>query len=299
MSIYRADGSLVRELADAKTADFDRYLLGKTEMFTIPTPDGYALPALWTLPVNFDPSRKYPVLISVYGGPNAGTVFDGWKGISNQWLALEGVIQVAVDHRGSGHFGKTGVALMHRRLGFWEMQDYGTAARWLRALPYVDSTRICITGSSYGGYVTCMALTAGAEYFTHGIAELSVTDWRLYDSHYTERFMDAPAENPEGYKEGSVLTHAHKYKGMLAIVHGTMDDNVHMQNAMQLVDTLQHMNKHFEVMFYPVGRHGWGGPEAVHLRSEEYRFYYQYLLRKEFPENLFKNLDASSMRRRR
>jgi dipeptidyl-peptidase 4 len=188
---------------------------------------------------------------------------------------------------------------MHRRLGYWEMQDYGTAARWLRALPYVDSTRICITGSSYGGYVTCMALTAGAEYFTHGIAELSVTDWRLYDSHYTERFMDAPAENPEGYKEGSVLTHAHKYKGMLAIVHGTMDDNVHVQNAMQLVDTLQHMNKHFEAMFYPVGRHGWGGPEAVHLRSEEYRFYYQYLLRKEFPENLFKTLDASALRRRR
>jgi len=299
MSIHRIDGSLVRELGNARTADFDRYLLGKTEMFTIPTPDGYTLPAQWTLPVNFDPSRKYPVLISVYGGPNAGTVFEGWKGISNQWLALEGVIQVAVDHRGSGHFGKNGTALMHRRLGFWEMQDYGTAARWLRALPYVDTTRICITGSSYGGYVTCMALTAGADLFTHGFAELAVTDWHLYDSHYTERYMDTPADNPDGYKEGSVLTHAHKYKGMLQIVHGTMDDNVHMQNVMQLVDTLQHMNKHFEVMFYPDGRHGWRGPEAVHLRSEEYRFYYSYLLRKEFPENLFKTLDASSMRRRR
>jgi dipeptidyl-peptidase 4 len=299
MSLHRSDGSLVRELGDARTEDFGRFLLGKTEMFTIPTPDGYALPACWTLPVNFDPSRTYPVLISVYGGPNAGSVFDGWKGISNQWLALEGVIQVAVDHRGSGHFGKKGAALMHRRLGFWEMRDYGMAARWLRALSFVDSTRICITGGSYGGYVTCMALTAGAEEFTHGFAEFAVTDWHLYDSHYTERFMDSPAENPEGYKEGSVLTHAHKYKGMLAIVHGILDDNVHMQNAMQLVHTLQELNKHFEVMFYPDGRHGWGGPEAVHLRTEEYRFYYLYLLRKEFPELLFKTLDASSMRRRR
>jgi dipeptidyl-peptidase-4 len=299
MSIHRSDGSLVRELGDAMTEDFGRFLLGKTEMLTIPTPDGLALPAYWMLPVNFDPSRTYPVLISVYGGPNAGSVFDGWKGISNQWLALEGVIQIAVDHRGSGHFGKKGVALMHRRLGYWEMHDYGTAARWLRALPYVDSSRICITGSSYGGYVTCMALTAGSDYFTHGIAELAVTDWHLYDSHYTERFMDTPAENPAGYKEGSVLTHAHKYKGMLAIVHGTMDDNVHMQNAVQLVDTLQDLNKHFETMFYPGGRHGWGGQKALHLRLETYRFYYYYLLRKEFPEDLFKTLDASSMRRRR
>ncbi len=299
MSLHRADGSLVRELGNARTEDFGRFLLGTTEMFTIPTPDGYALPAYWTLPVHFDPSRRYPVLISVYGGPDGGSVSDGWKGTSNQWLALEGVIQVSVDHRGSGHFGKKGVALMHRRLGFWEMRDYGTAARWLRALPYVDSTRVCITGSSYGGYVTCMALTAGANDFTHGIAELSVTDWHLYDSHYTERFMDSPAENPEGYKEGSALTHAHKYRGMLAIVHGTMDDNVHFQNSVQLADTLQDLNKHFEMMFYPGGRHGWGGGKALHLRSETYRFYYRYLLRKEFPENLFTTLDASSIRRRR
>jgi dipeptidyl-peptidase-4 len=267
-------------------------------MITIPTADGYALPAVMTLPFDFDSAKHYPVLISVYGGPNAASVFDGWRSLGGQWLAREGVIQLSVDHRGSGHFGKTGAALMHRKLGTWEMHDYIEAVKWLRAQGYVDSTRVCITGGSYGGYVTALAMTAGAEYFTHGVAEYSVIDWRLYDSHYTERFMDSPAENPEGYKEASVLTHAYKYHGMMRIVHGTSDDNVHMQNSIQLVDTLEDMNRHFEMMFYPGGRHGWGGPKAVHLRTDTYRFYYQYLIRKEFPEELFKTLDVASMRRR-
>jgi dipeptidyl-peptidase-4 len=110
--------------------------------------------------------------------------------------------------------------------------------------------------------------------------------------------MDMPSENPDGYREGSVMTHAHKYRGMLRLVHGTMDDNVHMQNTLQLADTLQDLNRTFELMLYPGGRHGWGGPKAVHLRTETYRFYYRYLLQKPFPEELFKTLDASSLRRR-
>jgi dipeptidyl-peptidase-4 len=197
---------------------------------------------------------------------------------------------MAVDHRGSGHFGKEGVALMHRQLGKWEMADYGEAARWLRRQSFVDTTKICITGGSYGGYSTCMALTADADYFTHGIALFSVTDWKLYDSHYVERYMDSPSENPEGYKEGSVLTHAAKYKGVLRIVHGTMDDNVHMQNSIQLINALEDLGKHFEMMIYPGGRHGWGGPKALQLRDETNRFYYQYLLEKPFPAKLFEGV---------
>lgn len=299
MALVRRNGSIVRELGDSKTGEFDNFRLALPEFVTIPTPDGYSLPAVWTLPVDFDPAKVYPVVISVYGGPNSASVVDDWKPLSIQWLAQEGAIQLTVDHRGSGHFGKKATALMHRRLGTWEMHDYAAAVQWLRAQPFVDSTRICITGGSYGGYVTALALTAGAEHFTHGIAEYSVVDWRLYDSHYTERYMDTPAENPGGYAEGSVLTHARKYKGLLRIVHGTMDDNVHMQNSLQLVDTLQQLNKHFELMLYPGARHGWGGQKAVHLRSETYRFYYRHLLRREFPDHLFSTLDASSMRRRR
>jgi dipeptidyl-peptidase 4 len=298
MTLHRNDGTLIRELGDSFTPELVNYRMGRTEMLTIPTADGYQLPAEWTLPVGFNPSQRYPVLISVYGGPGAAGVAEGWKPISRQWLAEEGVIQISLDHRGSGHFGKKGVALMHRKLGTWEMEDYGTAARWLRAQSFVDTTRICITGGSYGGYVTLMALTVHPELFTHGIADYSVTDWLLYDSHYTERFMDAPAENPEGYRMASVLTHAHNLRGVLRIEHGTLDDNVHMQNVLQLVDTLENLNKHFEFMLYPGGRHGWGGPKSAHLRSENYRFYYQYLLQKDFPEALFKTLEGRTGRRR-
>jgi dipeptidyl-peptidase 4 len=298
LALLKGDGTMVRELGSAKTGDFDNYELALAEMLTISTADGYALPAVMTRPFDFDPTHRYPVLISVYGGPGNATVFDGWKSLSGQWLAREGVIQLSVDHRGSGHFGKAGAALMHRKLGTWEMNDYEEAVRWLRAQSWVDSTRICITGGSYGGYVTALALTAGADYFTHGIAEYSVIDWHLYDSHYTERFMDSPAENPDGYRAGSVLTHASKLRGVLRLVHGTSDDNVHMQNTMQLVDTLENLNKTFSLSLYPGGRHGWGGPKAVHLRADTYRFYYEHLIRKPFPEELFKTLDAASMRRR-
>ena len=290
MALCSGSGKVLKDLADSKAEAFGKYMLAKSEMITIRTADGVDLPALWTLPLNFDGRRRYPVLIEIYGGPNGGTVVDRWQGIGGQWLAKEGVIQLAVDHRGSGHFGKEGVALMYRNLGKWEMHDYIEAVKWLRKQPFVDSTKICITGGSYGGYVTCLALTEGADYFTHGLALYSVTDWRLYDSHYVERFMDTPAENPEGYANSSVLTYASKLKGVLRIVHGTMDDNVHMQNVLQLIDKLEDANKHFEFMLYPGGRHGWVGPKALQLQNESYRFYYRYLLEKAFPEDLFNSI---------
>jgi dipeptidyl-peptidase-4 len=290
LALYDSRGKLVRELGESKTKVFDDYKLAKTDMISIRTPDGYDLPASIMMPTDFDPNKKYPVIIGVYGGPLSPTVSDSWRGLSSQWLAMEGVIQLSIDHRGSGHFGKQGASLMHRNLGKWEMNDYIEAAKWLRAKPYVDSTKICITGGSYGGYVTCMALTYGAAYFTHGIASFSVTDWQLYDSHYTERYMDSRTDNPDGYAFGSVMTHADKYKGLLRIVHGTMDDNVHMQNSIQLADKLEELGKHFEFMLYPGGRHGWGGAKANHDRNESYRFYYRELLNKEFPAELFTNM---------
>ena len=284
LALVSNKGKLILELGDSKGTDFDAYAMAKTEILRIPSEDGlFQLPIRITWPLNFDPAKQYPVMINIYGGPNAGTVRDGWQfNGQTQWWAKEGLIQVAMDHRASGQFGKNGINYMHRSLGNWELKDWITIVKWLRTHG-ADSTRVGIAGFSYGGYMTCMALTAGAGYFTHGLAGGSVTDWKLYDSHYTERFMDTPAENPQGYTAGSVMTYADKYKGLLRIYHGTMDDNVHLQNSLQLVKKLQDVKKHFEFMVYPGGRHGWGGNQQFHSTNENNAFIYKNLLKKEVP----------------
>jgi dipeptidyl-peptidase-4 len=282
VALLDTKGKLIRELGDAKGAELDNYALAKTELIRIKSTDGlFDLPAMVTWPTNMDPNKKYPLLVSIYGGPNAGTVMDGWKWNANQqFYAQEGMIQVAFDHRASGHFGKAGVNYMHRNLGYWEMEDYMTMAKWFIEKGQADPTKICITGFSYGGYMSAYALTYGSSVFTHGMAGGSVVDWKLYDSHYTEKFMDTPEENPDGYKSGNVLTHVDKYKGMLQIVHGTMDDNVHMQNSIQLISALEDKGKEFEFMLYPGGRHGWGGTKGVHFNNLKTKFIYKYLLEK-------------------
>lgn len=287
IALVDGKGKLVREIADSKGAEADQYRLAKTELIRVKSDDGlYELPALVTWPLDYDPAKKYPVLISIYGGPNAGTVMDRFTlGAQQQWYAKEGMIQVAMDHRASGHFGKKGQNFIHRNLGYWETKDYSTIVKHLISKG-ADPARICITGFSYGGYMSCYALTYGADVFTHGMAGGSVTDWRLYDTHYTERFMDTPEENPEGYKSSSVLTHAEKYKGKLQIVHGIIDENVHMQNSIQLISKLQDLKKDFEMMIYSGGRHGWGGNKGLHFQNLKTQFVYKNLLLKEMPEEL-------------
>ncbi|MFM9909017.1 MAG: DPP IV N-terminal domain-containing protein [Chitinophagaceae bacterium] len=289
MAIVDTKGKIIRELGNNKGTEFNNYAMPKVELSRIKSTDGlFDLPIVITYPVNFDPAKKYPVLVSIYGGPNAGTVYDRWRqaGGATQWWAQEGIIQVAFDNRSSGHFGKKGLNYIHRQLGKYEIEDYMACGKWLRNQPWVDSNRLGITGGSFGGYMTCMALTYGAAIFNYGIANASVTDWHLYDSHYTERFMDTPNENPEGYQITSVMNYAEKYKGLLRIVHGTSDDNVHMQNSIQLVNKLEELKKHFEFMLYPGERHGIGGNssnKAQHNRIETFAFYYQYLLNKPMP----------------
>ncbi len=278
-------GNVIRELAVAKGSAYDSFKMPKTELSYYQTRDGLELPMTVILPLNFDPAKKYPVWISVYGGPDAGRVFDKWGSPLGQtyWWAKEGVIQVAIDNRSSGHLGKTGMDFIYRKMGKYEIEDYMDAAIHLKSKPYVDGSKIGITGGSFGGYMTAMALTYGADVFTHGVANYSVTDWGLYDTHYTERFMGTPQNNPEGYKITSPLTYADKLKGSLRIVHGTMDDNVHMQNSIQLIDKLQDLNKHFEFMLYPGERHGWGGSKARHSTQENVRYIYQNMLQKVVP----------------
>jgi dipeptidyl-peptidase-4 len=282
MALVNNKGKIIKELGDSKAASFDDYMLAKTELIRVKSDDGlYDLPMKVTWPLNMDPAKKYPVLISIYGGPNAGTCWDNWSlNGQQQWYAKEGLIQVVMDHRASGHFGKEGVNYMHRDLGDWELVDYSTMVKWLIANKQADASKICITGFSYGGYMSTLALTKGADVFTHAMAGGPVTDWTLYDSHYTERFMDLPSENPEGYKTGNVMNYVDKYKGMLQIVHGEIDDNVHMQNSLQLISKLEDAKKDFEMMVYPGGRHGWGGNKGTHFQNLKTKFIYKYLLEK-------------------
>ncbi len=292
MTVVDNNGKIVRELGNMKTKEVDEYKLASTALIRIKSADGlYELPALVTWPAHMDPQKKYPMLISIYGGPNAGTVWDSWNWSPiRQFYANEGLIQVSFDHRASGQFGKEGVNYMFHNLGYWEMADYKTMAQWFIKNGQADPAKIAITGFSYGGYMSCYALTYGADVFTHGMAGGSVVDWHLYDSHYTERYMGTPQNNPEGYKTSSVLSHVDKYKGVLQIVHGTSDDNVHMQNSMQLVSALQDKGKDFEFMLYPGGRHGWGNLPAKnnHFSNLKTKFIYRYLLQKPIPKGLLK-----------
>ncbi|MBE0539199.1 MAG: DPP IV N-terminal domain-containing protein [Ignavibacterium sp.] len=283
LDLLDEDGNLIRNIGDRKSKLYDEYKFGKVETFTIKTSDGLELPAMWVLPPEFDETKKYPVLFSVYGGPGGTDVTNSYSAyLDRYFISQNDIIYFVVDHRGSAYFGKKGKDYLYRNLGKWEINDYIQAAKWLKTKTFVDTTKIGITGGSYGGYVTCMALTLGADYFTHGLAEYSVTDWALYDNVYTERYMDLPSENKEGYKFGSAMTHASNYKGLLRLTHGTLDDNCHMQNTLQLVDKLTNLNKHFELMIYPNERHGVGFPKWVHAQTEYVQFWFKNFLGKDF-----------------
>ena len=271
---YNKSGKLLKEIYKFEQPVYDPSKNSKGEMVKIMTTDGlFNMPAIITYPVNFDPSKKYPVIFAIYGGPDFKNVSNRWPGSNPSWNSQNGIITFTVDHRGSGQFGKKGLDYLYRSLGKWEILDYEDAVKWLRTKAFVDTTRIGITGSSYGGYMTCLALTKGAGYWTHGFAGSSVTDWRLYDNVYTERYMDTPKDNPDGYKEASALTFAKNYKGKLYMTHGDMDDNVHMQNSIYLISRLEDEGKVFQFMLYPEGRHGWGGAKATHSRNEANNFW--------------------------
>ena len=285
LEIRNSKGKSVRKIADSYTPQIKEYDLGKTEMFRIETGDGYSLPARWTLPPGFDKTRKYPLIFRIYGGPGASTARNSYPRLSYFFLAQQDIIVFSVDHRGSGHFGKKGIDLMYRSLGKWEMHDYIQAVKYLRTLSFVDSEKIGIRGGSYGGYATSLALTRAAEYFQCGIAGASVIDWALYDSIYTERYMDTPEENPEGYKDSSVLTYVDKYKsGSLRITHGLMDDNVHMQNTIQFVDKVLDEGKSIEVMLYPGQRHGYRAKKGRDNNRAAIDFWLRKFYNKEFKE---------------
>ena len=251
--------------------------------------DGQILPATVCYPKDFDTTRRYPVHVDLYGGPDTPQVCDRWKPRygADRWYYDNGIIQVVADCRASGHGGRAGLDQVYRHLNDLEVKDFIAWGRYLQSLPYVDPVRIGVEGFSFGGTMTVMLLCEAPDVFHYGIAGGGVYDWALYDTHYTERFMSTPSDNPEGYALSRVLDHVPDYpvsqgsadgSVMLKITHGTGDDNVHFQNTLQLIDRLQKEGKGFELMIYPDGMHGYRGYQGNHSRAEDRRFWSKYLL---------------------
>ncbi len=267
--VCRTDGTLARMVDTNPVYLLDDYRLGTYERMQIKTPDGFELEASVLKPANFDPQKKYPVWFMTYGGPHAPTVRDGWNPgrFRDEMLANMGFIVFRCDPRSASGKGACSTWTAYRQLGVQELKDVETAIKWLSSHSYVDSTRIGMSGHSYGGYLTAYALTH-SKLFAAGIAGAPVTDWRNYDSIYTERYMNTPQENPKGYDASSVVKAAKNLHGRLLILHGVMDDNVHLQNSLQLMQALEQADKDFEVMLYPTSRHGIGGKHYQRLMVE-------------------------------
>jgi dipeptidyl-peptidase-4 len=210
-------------------------------------------------PPDFDPTRKYPVLVYVYGGPHDQLVVNEWGGtrlLYQQYLARKGLVVFTLDNRGSWGRGHAFEAAIHRRLGEVELADQLAGVRFLKTQPWVDPARIGVYGGSYGGYMVLMAMHGAPDVFKAGIAYAPVTDWTLYDTIYTERYMDLPADNPDGYRDGSPISSAANLAGELLICQGTMDNNVHLQHTLQLANEYQKNGTLFDLMVYPRVRHG-------------------------------------------
>ena len=229
------------------------------EFITIPNAVGDEMNAWIIKPKNFDPNKKYPLFMFQYSGPGSQQVSNSWDAGNTIWfemLAQKGYIVACVDGRGTGFKGSKFKKTIYKNLGKYEIEDQITAAKWFGNQSYIDQSRIGIFGWSYGGYMSALAMTKGADVFKMGIAVAPVTNWRYYDSVYTEKFLQTPQENPEGYDQNSPTTFAHLLKGKFLMIHGTADDNVHFQNAMEFSEALIQHKKQFEFMAYPDKAHG-------------------------------------------
>ena len=252
--------------------------LAKREFRTVKTASGQELNALFTYPIGFDSNKKYPVVMTQYSGPGSQTALNEFRLDWEQILAGEGFIVVSVDGRGTGGRGRDFLKCTYMNLGELESTDQIEAAQAIGRLPYVDAENIGIWGWSFGGYNTLMSMARGKGTFKAGIAVAPPTDWRLYDSIYTERYMRTPGENKRGYDNASVMTHISGLSGELLIVHGTADDNVHFQNTMQLVPALIKYDKHYSMLVYPDQAHGISfGHARPHVYEQFVRFFKQNL----------------------
>jgi dipeptidyl-peptidase-4 len=248
----------------------------KKEFFTLPNKDDIKLNAWMMKPPQIEQGKEYPVLMYVYGGPGSQTVKNSWgffDFIWHQLLVQKGIIVVSVDNRGTGGRGEAFKKETYLQLGKLESEDQIEAAKYLGSLDYIDKGRIGIFGWSYGGYLSAICMTKGADVFSAGISVAPVTNWRYYDNIYTERFMRTPQENPDGYDKNSPMFYAKKLKSPFLLVHGDADDNVHVQNTMEFAEALVNANKQFDMFIYPNKNHGiYGGYTRFHLYNKMTNF---------------------------
>jgi dipeptidyl-peptidase-4 len=270
VALHRADGARIRMIDSNPVPVLEQYRFGSLERLHIRLSDGFVLEGTLLKPPDFDPARKYPVWYETYAGPRTPTIRDSFYGgrTWDQVLAGAGILVLHCDPRSASGKGAVAAYSAYRRLGVQELKDIGEAIEWLCQRPYVDRARIGMSGVSYGGYITAYAMTH-SRLFAAGVAGAPVTDWRDYDSIYTEKYMLTPEENPEGYRVSSVVAAAKDLHGRLLLIHGAIDDNVHIQNTLRLVHALQDANKRFDIMIYPPNRHGFGSP---HYQRTMYEF---------------------------
>jgi dipeptidyl-peptidase-4 len=263
------------EANEPTTAWLASHEYSPVELFHFTTSDGAPIDASMIKPPGFDPSKKYPVVFAIYGGPGSQGVYDefepsGW----NQWLAQHGYIVVNVNNRGTNNYGRDFLKVVYKQLGHYEAHDFGEAAKYLKTLPYVDGGHIAIMGTSYGGYSTMITMEMDPDLFGLGMSNSGVADWRLYDTIYTERYMSTLGDNLAGYERSSVVTNAPKLQGKLLMIHSMMDDNVHPQNTMQLFTAFTEAGKDIEERIYPPGRHGaaYDAASAILINETEFDF---------------------------
>jgi len=260
VTLYGINGKKIRMLDTNPVYNRQEYRFGTYEQFQIETSDGFLLEASLVKPPDFNSNKKYPVWFMTYGGPGSPTIRDTWSGgrARDHMLAQMGMLVFRCDPRSASGKGACSAWTAYKQLGVQELEDIEEAIEWLKDKPYVDDDLIGMSGHSYGGFMTAYVLTHSKS-FAGGIAGAPVTDWHLYDSIYTERYMDTPQNNPDGYEKTSVVKAAENLHGRLLIIHGATDDNVHIENTYKLVNALQQADKEFELMIYPKSRHGVGG----------------------------------------
>ncbi len=276
--VYSATGKQVRTIEDnaAFKKRVDAYNTSPVEFFDFKTSENVSLNGWMIKPPNMEKGKKYPVFMYVYGGPGSQTAQDSWNFSNYGWfqmLAQKGYIVVSVDNRGTGARGEEFKKMTYLQLGKYETIDQIETAKYLASQSYVDGDRIGIFGWSYGGYLSSLCLLKGADVFKAAIAVAPVTNWKWYDTIYTERFMQTPKENERGYEDNSPTNFANLLEGEYLIVHGTADDNVHAQNTYEMINALINANKQFDSYFYPNRNHGiYGGVTRLHLYTKMTNF---------------------------
>lgn len=282
LSVIDADGALLRKIATATTR-LDDFARPRQTFFEVARDDGTVLHGLLTLPPDFAASKRYPLLLYVYGGPHSQLATDAWQMFGPRplwlaWLASQGCVVATVDGRGTQNRGIEFEQAIHRRLGQLEVEDQLAAVRQLRGLPFVDSRRIGVHGWSYGGYMTLMLMLRAPELFACGISGAPVTTWDQYETGYTERYLDSPAENPEGYAAASALPLLGKLAGRLLLIHGSDDHTVMLSHAVAFLDAAVEASAMVDHMLYPMQQHGLTGSDRRHLYRLMARYVTDHLL---------------------